>query len=204
VQVAEHDLANPDPRPDADPKTIKVLQLRRFINQRNAMPTQDTFVRAFIFAVPTALLAALGAAFGAYWQQTYAVQLEKERTLLKIRMDAYTDFFKGQVARNRNDEATYETLVQNARFPIAVYSSKPAVEALANYFEYSGMSDCKGTKEKWQLDIKIYQQMRRELYEQDYPSMYQRAWSSLFGESDSQQVDDDTMTKVIYVCRLPR
>ena len=161
------------------------------------MPMRESLIRGFTVAIPTALLAALGAAFGAYWQQTYAVQLEKERTLLSIRKEAYENFFSGQVARNK-DPAKYESLVQNARFAIGVYSTKPTVEALAEYFECLGVHDCANSQKKWELDVKIYQQMRRELYEDQVLTIYQRIWSSLFGEDHSQRVDDKTKLRVIY------
>ena len=48
------------------------------------------------------------------------------------------------------------------------------------------------------LDVKIYQQMRRELYEDEVRTIYQRIWNSLFGEDHSQRVDDKTMLRVIY------
>jgi hypothetical protein len=171
------------------------------------MSKQETFIRTFTFAVPTALLAALGAAFGAYLQQNYAVQLEKEKTLLTIRKEAYTDFFKGQVAKDK-DTATYETLVQQGRFGIGVYSSKPIVEALAKYFEYLHENEpiearCKDSREKWNLDVKIYQEMRRELYEDESLTIYQRAWRWLFPEEPRQKVDDKTMWRVIYNCPVP-
>jgi hypothetical protein len=51
---------------------------------------------------------------------------------------------------------------------------------------------------KWVLDVKIYQQMRRELYEDEVRTIYQRIWNSLFGEDHSQRVDDKTMLRVIY------
>jgi hypothetical protein len=165
------------------------------------MPKRESLVQGFTVAIPTALLAALGAAFGAYWQQTYAVQLEKEKTLLSIRKEAYDNFFLGQVAYHNNDEAKYHSLVQNARFPIGVYSTKPTVEALAEYFEYVGVPDCGDSPKKWELDVKIYQQMRRELYEDQVVTSYQRIWSWLFGEDHSQRVDDKTMLRVIYACR---
>jgi hypothetical protein len=165
------------------------------------MPKRERLIHGFTVAIPTALLAALGAAFGAYWQQTYAVQLEKERTLLAIRKEAYNDFFSGQVARN-TDPAKYQSLVQNARFAIGVYSTKPTVEALAEYFEYLGVPECGDAPKKWELDVKIYQQMRRELYEDQVVTMHQRVWNSLFGEDHSQRVDDKTMLRVIYDCRL--
>lgn len=166
------------------------------------MPKQENFIRVFTFAIPTALLAALGAAFGAYWQQTYAVQLEKERTLLTIRKEAYDNFFTGQVAQG-NDTAKYQSLVQHARFVIGVYSSKPTVEALADYFQYLGVPPCGDPPKKWELDVKIYQQMRRELYEDEAVTIYQRVWRSLFGDDHSQRVDDKTMLRVIYFCQLP-
>jgi hypothetical protein len=166
------------------------------------MPKQENLVRSFTFAIPTALLAALGAAFGAYWQQTYAVQLEKEKTLLTIRKEAYNSFFTGQVANQRNDTATYESLVQHARFVIGVYSSKPTVEALADYIEYFGVPVCADSPKKWQLDVKIYQQMRRELYEDEAVTIFQRVWRSWFGDDHSQRVDDKTLLRVIYNCQL--
>jgi hypothetical protein len=70
-------------------------------------------------------------------------QLEKERTLLSIRKEAYNDFFSGQVAYHNNETAKYQLLVQNARFAIGVYSTKPTVEALAAYFECVDLSDCR-------------------------------------------------------------
>jgi hypothetical protein len=164
---------------------------------RGIMPKRENLIHGFTVAIPTALLAALGAAFGAYWQQTYAVQLEKERTLLSIRKEAYDNFFLGQVVRNK-DPAKYESLVQNARFAIGVYSTKPTVEALAEYFECLGARDCANSAKKWELDVKIYQQMRRELYEDQVMTIYQRIWRSLFGEDHSQRVDDKTMLRVIY------
>jgi hypothetical protein len=167
------------------------------------VPKQENLIRAFTFAIPTALLAALGAAFGAYWQQTYAIQLEKERTLLTIRKEAYNTFFAGQVAYHKNDTATYQSLVQHARFVIGVYSSKPTVEALADYFQYLGVPVCVDAPKKWELDVKIYQQMRRELYEDEVVTIYQRVWRSLFGDDHSQRVDDKTMLRVIYDCQLP-
>jgi|SRR5262245_1750951 len=146
------------------------------------MPKRENLIHGFTVAIPTALLAALGAAFGAYWQQTYAVQLEREKTLLSIRKEAYTDFFSGQFAYHNNDTAKYQSLVQNARFAIGVYSTKPTVEALAEYFECVGVPACANSPKKWELDVKIYQQMRRELY----------------GEDHSQRADDKTMSRVIY------
>jgi hypothetical protein len=162
------------------------------------MPMRESLIHGFTVAIPTALLAALGAAFGAYWQQTYAVQLEKERTLLSIRKEAYNDFFSGQVAFHNNETAKYQLLVQNARFAIGVYSTKPTVEALADYFECVDSRDCRDTPKKWMLDGKIYQQMRRELYEDEVRTIYQRVWNWLFGEDHSQRVDDKTMLRVIY------
>jgi hypothetical protein len=169
---------------------------------RGIMPKRESLVQGFTVAIPTALLAALGAAFGAYWQQTYAVQLEKERTLLSIRKEAYNNFFSGQVAQN-TDPAKYQSLVQTALFPIAVYSTKPTVEAVAEYFKYLGVPECGGAPEKWELDAKIYQQMRRELYEDQNVTIYQRIWSSLFGEDHSQRVDDKTILRVIFACQPP-
>jgi hypothetical protein len=165
------------------------------------MPKRENLIHGFTVAIPTALLAALGAAFGAYWQQTYAMQLEKERTLLSIRKEAYENFFSGQVAR-ASDSEKYRSLVQNARFAIGVYSTKPTVEALAAYFECIGRPACANSPEKWELDVKIYQQMRRELYEDQVGTSYQRIWGSLFGEDHSQRVDDKTMLRVIYDFRL--
>jgi hypothetical protein len=166
------------------------------------MPKRESLVQGFTVAIPTALLAALGAAFGAYWQQTYAVQLEKERTLLSIRKEAYNNFFSGQVAQN-TDPAKYQSLVQTALFPIAVYSTKPTVEAVAEYFKYLGVPECGDAPEKWELDAKIYQQMRRELYEDQNVTIYQRIWSSLFGEDHSQRVDDKTILRVVFACQPP-
>jgi hypothetical protein len=172
-----------------------------FVLRRTLMPKQENLARSFTFAIPTALLAALGAAFGAYWQQTYAVQLEKERTLLTIRKEAYNNFFTGQVARG-TDTAKYESLVQNARFAIGVYSSKQTVEALADYIEYLGVPDCGDPPKKWKLDVEIYQQMRQELYEDEAVTIYQRVWRSLFGDDHSQRIDDKTMLRVIYHCQI--
>lgn len=144
---------------------------------------------------------ATGGLIGAYFQQYFDTRLQEEKTLLELRKDAYTAFFKGQAALQqlvnagaRLSEADAESMraeytrsVTNARFSVAIFSSKPVVDAMANFFlAHHHQEDCVGARQKWLDDAKIYQNMRQEL----------------FGSRASQRVDEKNLLLMMFNCRL--
>ena len=160
-------------------------------------------------ALVTLFLAFVGGVTGGLTQQYFAVQLEEEKKLLELRKDAYSDFFKGQAILQRlremplsdGNRATleqqYSNLVKNARFLIAIYSSKQVVESLADLFMLTGLNDkCGGTPEQWDKEVETYQNMRRELFGYD--------WRKLLGIKWNREVDDDKLMLMMFSCYRPK
>jgi hypothetical protein len=161
-----------------------------------------SLVPTLISAFLTFLFGVTGVLIGGSWQQRYAIQLEQQKDLLELRRKAYSDFFEGQTTLARlntdltglySDETArlhekYATLVWNARFHIAVYSSRSTVEALSDFYEkYFPPGDCPDAT-KFREDTNIYIRMREEH----------------FGNKDEDKVAPEKMTLLIHDCRLSR
>jgi hypothetical protein len=157
------------------------------------MPTMISAFVTFLFGV-------IGVVIGASWQQHYAIQLEEQKNLLELRRKAYSDFFEGQTTLARlntsqlsPDEAArmrekYANLVWNARFHIAVYASRPTVEALSDFYErYFPPGEC-SDPQRFREDTKIYIRMREEH----------------FAGREGENVPPEKMTRLILDCRLPK
>ncbi len=144
----------------------------------------------------------VGGVIGAFYQEYFDTRLEEEKALLEFRKEAYTEFFKGQTAlqtlRRRGDslseaernalDSEYRKSVTNARPFIAIFSSKPVVDAMANLFRSSyNYETCGGPRQIWLEEANLYQKMRQEL----------------FGSSSSQHVDDKNLVLLILNCQLP-
>ncbi len=173
------------------------------------MPNLPSWMSTAISALPSLISAFIGGAIVAVSNQFFAVQLEQEKTLLELRRSAYANFFRGQTLFQRVEQgglpkeesdrlwAEYNSLVREARFDIAVYSSKPIVDAMSNYFrEYfpDERKNCSSSRRKMMDDINIYQQMRRELFGDNIIQKILRG---------SEKVDDDRMVLMIHHCLLP-
>ncbi|GEM_PF-2437342 len=144
-----------------------------------------------------------GGLMGAFYQQYFDTRLEEAKTLLELRKDAYIEFFKGQTvlrtlnkkwhslseAERINLDSEYNKLVKNALFFIALYSSKPVVDAMSDLFRTLYKDDyknCDDPREKWLAEAKLYQEMRQEL----------------FGNTAGQHVDDKNLVLLMFDCRL--
>jgi hypothetical protein len=130
------------------------------------------------------------------------VQLQNQSYILEVRQAAYTNFFEGQVklqeselleAQGLKDEAAklrqeYNLAVKTALFQIAMFSTKPVNDAMAEHFQsISQYGPCVGDRQKWLNDVQIYQNMRQEV----------------FGNNSEQKVDNNTMLILLFKCTLP-
>jgi hypothetical protein len=154
-------------------------------------------------SVPTLVSGVIGGIFGGAVQQYFAVELEQQRTLLDLRKAAYTKFFEGQAKLRESREQPEnkalrqqsDEMIKLARFEIAVYGSKPTVDALWTYYQRSDIegseakNDCGTPRQRWQEDAAIYQGMRSEL---------QTRWPF------SNAVDDDKLVFLIHGCVMPK
>jgi hypothetical protein len=155
-------------------------------------------------SLPTLVSGVIGGIFGGAVQQYFTLQLEQQRTLLDVRKGAYTKFFEGQAKlRESGDRPDKEAerlksneMIKLARFEIAVYGSKPTVDALWAYYQYPDaythqvtQVPCDGSRQRWRDDAAIYQGIRSEL---------QSRWPF------SNAVDDDKLIFLIHGCVMPK
>lgn len=156
-------------------------------------------------SLPTLVSGVIGGIFGGAVQQYFAVQLEQQRTLLDVRKTAYTRFFQGQAKlkewytrgqpENDSEKRESDEMIKLARFEIAVYGSKPTVDALWTYYQRPDIegseakNSCSGSPQRWRDDATIYQGVRSEL---------QSRWLL------SNAVDDDRLIFLIHGCVVPK
>lgn len=134
----------------------------------------------------------------------YNVQLQNQRYILELRQSAYSSYFEAQAilqqsrhlrAAGLTDEADklqqeFQLTVKQALFQIAIFSTKPVNEALAEYFRTTFPDEygpCSGDRQVWLNDARIYQTMRQEV----------------FGHGSDQTVDDETLLILLFGCTLP-
>jgi len=151
----------------------------------------------------TVLVFVLGLVTG-WVGNVYNVQLQNQRYILELRQSAYSNYFEGQAKLQQSrqlrgagltDEAdklqTESNLTINqALFQIAIFSTKPVNEALAEYFRTRFPDEydpCPGDRQAWLNDAKIYQTMRQEV----------------FGPGSTEIVDDETLLILLFGCTLP-
>lgn len=148
-----------------------------------------------------ALVAFIGSALGAIYPRWAFPAEETQRRLIESRINAYHDFLKGQaklqesiqLSEEGKKEAAekaqqeYSILVKESKFNIAVYGRKEEVIAIANYFrKYLNIPACGGLREKWEDDVRIYQEIRNGVYRND----------------SSEMVDESSLAVLLFDCHL--
>ena len=151
----------------------------------------------------TAIVAFVGGVVTGEFRSRSDVQLQNQRYLLEVRKEAYTNYFEGQAGLQQAEDLEaiglkeeaeklrreYELRVKTSRFQIAVFSTKPVVNALAHYFRDYFKDEfglCFGNHQKWIDDVKTYQNMRQEV----------------FGDKIEQRVDDNDLSVLLFLCKL--
>lgn len=153
------------------------------------------------------LVAVVGGIVGAIGTYAWNVKLAERLPYFEERQQGYQQFFEGHMAnwtardlRNSlegvDDEQVQERIENRieeyeqqyyesaklANFRIAIFGGSSVVEAMASYFlNHWIQHDCEGV-EKYRDDVKIYQEMRREM-------------------GASGIVSDRDMAAVIFQCR---
>jgi len=154
----------------------------------------------WLIPVLSAIIGLTGGVLGYSLQNYYAMKQEEQKNLIESRKITYTSWFGGQsklqqyddlLAMGKKEEADkiysdYMLQVKEARFRIAIFSTKPVVEALASYYEKYFPTTSSNNYQKDKDDIKIYQQMRNEV----------------FADNPEQKVDDRVLSILIFGIRL--
>lgn len=130
----------------------------------------------------TILIPLVTALIGLSAGHLFTISQQKQKSVMESRIEAYAQFFSGQaklrthydlLAIGKKDEADkiltdYQLQVREAKFKIGIYGSKPVIKAMADFFKKYGINQRSNDKEKWNNDIQIYQQMRNEVFRNDY------------------------------------
>jgi hypothetical protein len=152
----------------------------------------------------TAAVGLFGVVAGAWFQHFFTIQVEREKNIRELRLGAYAKFFDGQAKKLQSEQLgnseesrklmnEYELLVKEAKFPIAVYGGKDAVENLAQYFGKNfRYPQCSGSRETWVRDMKIYQSMRREILNESWP--WKWPWD---------HVGNNDLALILFSCTIP-
>ena len=102
--------------------------------------------------------AVLGIFLGGAIQFYTSSWLETEKQLLQIRLDAYSDFLKGQAAWMKTHDEDARSKIRDAAFRIVVFSPAEVVQALTTFLKSTAPSPCHSTK----AEIELYQGIRRQ------------------------------------------
>ena len=163
-------------------------------------------IKDFVPLLVAALTAVLGYISGSVIAQNKFLsdtQLQNQSYILELRQSAYNNFFSSQaklqeserLANNGStDEADklrqeFNLEIRTARFQLAIFGTKPVIDALVKHFRTSYDYDrpCSDDQQTWENNAQIYQNMRLEV----------------FGSDAEQRVDDSTLITLLYGCTPP-